>query len=57
LFAGKSMQSRRSKMSDTISDNKSADATGRMLMIALAILAIIPLVIGLWAAYTGGGFN
>jgi hypothetical protein len=51
------MQSRRSKMSDTISDNKSADATGRMLMIALAILAIIPLVIGLWAAYTGGGFN
>jgi len=37
-------------MSDTISDNKSADATGRMLMIALAILAIIPLVIGLWAA-------
>ena len=44
-------------MSATISDNKSADTMGKLLMIALVALAIIPLVIGLWASYTGGGFN
>jgi hypothetical protein len=44
-------------ISNTIADNKSADAKGRMLMIALSILAAMPLVIGFWASQTGGGFN
>jgi hypothetical protein len=44
-------------ISNTIADNKSAEANGRMLMIALSILAAMPLVIGFWASQTGGGFN
>jgi len=42
-------------MSDNISDNRSDDVKGTMLVIAVSIIAAIPLAIGLWAAYTGGG--
>jgi hypothetical protein len=35
-------------------DNRSADAKGRLLMIALAIIAALPLIIGYWASQTGG---
>ena len=37
------------------SSNSSGDAMGRLLMIALAILAALPLIIGYWAAISGGG--
>jgi len=42
-------------MSNNISDNRSDDVKGTMLVVAVAIIAAMPLVIGLWAAYTGGG--
>ncbi len=35
-------------------NSSSGDAMGRLLMIALAIIAAMPLVIGYWAAMTGG---
>lgn len=44
-------------VSDTSSDNSSDESKGKMLMIALVIIAAIPLIIGYWAAQTGGGFN
>ena len=44
-------------ISNTYSNKSSSDAMGRLLMIALSILAAIPLIIGYWAALTGGGFN
>jgi hypothetical protein len=52
---------RRSKMSDksfsnTSSKNGSDDAMGTLLMIVLSMLAAAPLIIGYWAALTGGGF-
>lgn len=40
--------------SDNASNSSSGDAIGRLLMIALAILAALPLIIGYWAALTGG---
>lgn len=43
-------------ISNTHSDNRSGDAMGRLLMIVLSILAATPLIIGYWAALTGGGF-
>ena len=43
-------------ISNSYSDNRSSDAMGRLLMIVLSILAAAPLVIGYWAALTGGGF-
>ncbi|HUW75877.1 MAG TPA: hypothetical protein VMV70_04295 [Gallionella sp.] len=42
-------------MSNNISDNRSDDVKGTMLVVTVAIIAAMPLVIGLWAAYTGGG--
>jgi len=42
-------------MSDNISVNGSDDVKGTMLVIAVAIIAAMPLAIGLWAAFTGGG--
>jgi hypothetical protein len=30
---------------------------GRLLMIALSIIAATAIIIGCWAAFTGGGFN
>jgi len=44
-------------MSNISIDNKSGDATGRLLMIVLAIIAATPIAIGFWASLTGGGFN
>lgn len=41
--------------SDNTSNSSSGNAMGRLLMIALAILAALPLVLGYWAAMTGGG--
>ena len=41
-------------ISNTHSDNSSGDAMGRLLMIFLSMLAITPLIIGCWAAFTGG---
>jgi hypothetical protein len=42
---------------NTPSDNRSGDAMGRLLMIILSLVAATPLIIGYWAAMTGGGFN
>ncbi len=42
---------------NTSSDNGASEAMGKLLMIALSILAASPVLIGLWAALTGGGFN
>jgi hypothetical protein len=39
---------------NTHTDNRSGDAMGRLLMIALAIIAALPLIIGYWASQTGG---
>ena len=44
-------------VSDTSSDNNSGETKGKMLMIAFVIVSAIPLIIGYWAAQTGGGFN
>ena len=35
-------------------NSRSGDAMGRLLMIALAIIAALPLIIGYWASQTGG---
>jgi hypothetical protein len=40
--------------SNTSVNNRSGDAMGTLLMIALAIIAAIPIVIGFWASQTGG---
>lgn len=39
------------------SGNSSSEAMGKLLMIAISIIAASTLVIGYWAALTGGGFN
>lgn len=39
------------------SDNRSADAMGKLLMVFVSVIAAMTLVIGYWAALTGGGFN
>lgn len=39
------------------SGNRSSEAMGKLLMIGIAIIAASTLVIGYWAALTGGGFN
>lgn len=44
-------------ISNTSMDNRSGDAMGRLLMIILSLIAAMPLIIGYWAAMTGGGFN
>ncbi|NNM79759.1 MAG: hypothetical protein HKM01_04830 [Gallionella sp.] len=44
-------------ISNTYSNSSSGDAMGRLLMIVLSMLAATPLIIGYWAALTGGGFN
>ena len=44
-------------ISNTTADNRPGDAMGRLLMIILSLLAATPLIIGYWAAMTGGGFN
>jgi hypothetical protein len=45
-------------MSDkSVGDASSAEAMGKMLLIFVAIVAASTLVIGYWAALTGGGFN
>lgn len=44
-------------MSYKISDNSPDDVKGTMLVIGVAIIAAMPLVIGMWAALSGGGFN
>ncbi|KXS33787.1 MAG: hypothetical protein AWT59_0002 [Candidatus Gallionella acididurans] len=44
-------------ISNTSSGNGSGEAMGKLLMIAVAIIWAIPLIIGYWAALTGGGFN
>jgi hypothetical protein len=36
------------------SSGSSDEAKGRLLMIALSILAVMPLIIGFWASQTGG---
>jgi len=36
-------------------DNSANDAKGTLLVVAVAIVAIIPLAIGYWASLTGGG--
>jgi hypothetical protein len=41
-------------ISNTSANNRSGDAMGTLLMIALAIIAAIPIVIGFWASQTGG---
>ncbi|HUW00704.1 MAG TPA: hypothetical protein VMV88_11155 [Gallionella sp.] len=41
-------------MSNT-SDNSANDTKGTLLVVAVAIIAIIPLLIGYWASQTGGG--
>jgi hypothetical protein len=35
----------------------SDDSKGRLLMIVLSMISATPLIIGYWAALTGGGFN
>jgi hypothetical protein len=35
-------------------DNRSGNAKGTLLMIALAIIAALPIIIGYWASQTGG---
>lgn len=44
-------------INNTSSDNGSGEAMGKLLMIVVAIIWAIPLIIGYWAALTGGGFN
>ena len=44
-------------ISNASSGNGSDEAMGKLLMIAVAIIWAIPLIIGYWAALTGGGFN
>lgn len=44
-------------ISNTNSNHSSGDAMGKFLMVVLSILAATPLIIGYWAALTGGGFN
>jgi hypothetical protein len=39
------------------SGNGASEAMGKLLMIAISIIAASTLVIGYWAALTGGGFN
>jgi hypothetical protein len=39
---------------NTSANNSSGDAKGTLLMIALAIIAAIPIIIGFWASQTGG---
>ena len=39
------------------SNNESADAMGKLLMVFVSVVAAMTLVIGYWAALTGGGFN
>jgi len=39
------------------SDSSSSEAMGKMLLVFVAILGASTLVIGYWAALTGGGFN
>jgi hypothetical protein len=41
---------------NTSSNNSSSNAMGTLLMIVLSMLAATPLIIGYWAALTGGGF-
>ncbi|NNM69467.1 MAG: hypothetical protein HKM00_05815 [Gallionella sp.] len=41
-------------ISNTYSNNRSGDAMGKLLMIFLSMLATTPLIIGCWAAFTGG---
>ena len=44
-------------ISNTPSDNKSSETMGKLLMTFVSIIAASTLVIGYWAALTGGGFN
>lgn len=39
------------------SGSGSSELMGKLLMIAISIIAASTLVIGYWAALTGGGFN
>jgi hypothetical protein len=39
------------------SNDKSSETIGKLLMIFVAIIGASTLVIGYWAALTGGGFN